>query len=49
MFQLIQQDSVFENRQQKLKEESSYYAELPGHFGDEEAMCEEDIPTEVEE
>ena len=43
MFQLIQQDNVLENREQKLKEEVTYYVGLPGHFKDEEATYEVDI------
>ena len=49
MFQLIQQDNVFERREPKVKEEVSYYAGLPGQFKDEKAMYEVDIPTDTEE
>ena len=45
MFQLIQQDNMFERREQKLKEEVAYYAEPLGQLKDEEPMYEEDIPT----
>ena len=47
MYQLIQQDSVFESRQQKLKEEVTYYTWLPRQFMDEEAVYEVDIPTDA--
>ena len=48
MFQLIQQDTTFENRKQKWKEEVSYSAGLRGQFGDEKAMYEADIPTDTD-
>ena len=43
MFQVIQQDKSFENRDQKLKEEFAYYAGLPGHF-----MYEVTVPIHTE-
>ena len=49
MFQLIQQDNMFESREQNLKEEVSYYAGLPGQFEDEEVMYEVDIPIDCKE
>ena len=49
MFQLIQQDNVFERRKQKLMEEVTYYPGPPGQFKNEEAMYEEDIPKDTEE
>ena len=36
---------MFESREQKWKEEVTYFTGLPGEFEDEEAIYEEDIPT----
>ena len=49
MFQLIQQENVFERIEQKLKEEVTYYAGLPGQCEGEEAMYQVNIPTDLEE
>ena len=48
LFQLIQQNNVFEDREQRLRREVVYYAGLPGQFEDEEAMYEKDVPTDME-
>ena len=44
----IQQDNMFESREQKPKE-VTYSVRLPGQFEDEEAMYEVNIPTDTEE
>ena len=49
MFQLIQEDNVFESTEQKLKEEVTYYVGLAGPLNDKEAMYEVDIFTDTEE
>ena len=40
---------MIEEREEKLKEEVSFYGGLPGQFKYEEALYEEDIPRDLEE
>ena len=40
---------MFQRREQKLQEEVTYYVRLPAQFEDEEAMYEENTPTDTEE
>ena len=42
MFQLIQQDNVFQDREQRLGKDVSYCKWISGLFDDEEAMMEEE-------
>ena len=48
MFQLIQQDNVFEAREQGLEKEVVYYVRILDQYEDEDTMREEDIPTGTE-